>query len=799
MKTVRLSPADTDDLLYVGRDLQKPDVKKKVTGQAVYTEDIDMPGLAEGRLLHCPHPFARVKRIDTSKAEALPGVLAVLTAKDAPEARFSRSTMAEALPSFAFDGERQDQRILTDLCRYRGDCVAAVAAEDIYVAEQALDLIEVEYELLQPVFDPFEAMKPGAVAVHDDVKNNIAFEMDHPFNMGDTGKAFDEADVVVEFSGVNSRQKHLHMETDSAIAHFDETGRLTVISPSQGPHLGKKHLSERVFPDLNDGDIRWISPAIGGGFGARLALGLEPVAVLLARHTGRPIRVTSTREEDFNGYSSRTDQHQTVRLAAKSDGTVIGIEQHIVSDAGAYLSHSATTSLVNMQKSLGLFRCENVYGHVKVVYTNTPVTAGFRGYGNAEGAFVLQQAIDMLAERLGMDPIEIRAKNIRKEGEQSFFIPCKLEHSRLQECIDEGAKAFDWANKFRGWDRQKDEGRFKRGVGMSILNHASGAGGFLLEHSSAIMKVQADGSANLVISPCEMGQGILGALAQVAAELSGVPYDKIRIVTGDTDVTLFDIGSHASRSMFVVGNAVADCARKINAIIRERAVPHFEKRQIKVTPDQLVAKGGEIYPEGQPDKAIPIGEVAHDEIYNFSDAGAQITASGSYLSTSHHPNHQAAFAEVEVDTETGHVSVLRYLAAHDIGRAINPLLVESQMQGAAVQGLGFALKEDFVLDQKTGEVLNDTLLTYLAPTVMDVPELETLMIEDPFEKGPLGAKGVGEAGVVNPAAAVANAIYDAIGVRLHSVPMTPEKVLAMLQSGGAENPAGSSCVSGQRL
>lgn len=801
MQTIKLSqkPVDEPELLYVGKSVQKPDVAQKVTGQAVYTDDIDMPGLTEGRLLHCPHAFARVKSIDVSKAKALPGVLAVLTHEDAPEKQFSRSTMAEALPSFAYDGERQDQRILTDICRYRGDCVAAVVAEDIYVAEQALDLIEVEYELLDPIFDPFEAMKPGAPAVHSDVKNNIAFEMDHPFNVGDTKKAFAEADVVVEFSGVNSRQKHLHMETDSAIAHFDDDGRVTVISPSQGPHLGKKHLSERVFPDLSDGDIRWITPAIGGGFGARLALGQEPIAVLMAKITGRPVRVTTSREEDFNGYSSRTDQHQTLRLAAMKDGTVVGIEQFVVSDAGAYMSHSGTTSLVNMQKTLGLFRCDNVFGNVKVVYTNTPVTAGFRGYGNAEGAFVVQQAIDMLAEKLDMDPVALRSKNIRKEGEQSFFIPCKLEHSKLQECIDEGAKAFGWAEKFKGWNKERGTGRFRRGVGMSILNHASGAGGFLLEHSSAIMKVQADGSANLVISPAEMGQGILGALAQVAAELSGVPYEKIRVVTGDTDVTLFDIGSHASRSMFVVGNAVADCARNINEIIRERAVPHFEKRQINVEAEDLIVRGGEIYPEGQPEQAITIGEVAHDEIYNFSEKGAQITASGSYLSSSHHPNHQAAYAEVEVDTETGHVSVINYLAAHDIGRAINPLLVESQMDGSAVQGLGFALKEDFVLDQTTGELLNDTLLTYTAPTVMDVPDMETLMIEEPFEKGPLGAKGVGEAGVCNPAAAVANAIYDAIGVRVHSLPMSPEKVLAMLQNDGAEMPDGASHVSGQRL
>lgn len=788
-----------DELLYVGKSLQKPDVAQKVTGQAIYTDDIRISGLIEGRLLHCPHPFAKVKAIDTSKAKSLPGVTAILTYQDAPQNKFSRSTMAEALPSFAYNGERQDQKILTDICRYRGDCVAAVAAENIYVAEQAIDLIDVEYDVLEPVFDPFQALEPNAPQIHSDAKNNIAFEMDHPFNVGDTKQAFADADVIVDFSGVNSRQKHLHMETDSAIAQFDENGRVTIISPSQGPHLGKKHLSERVFSDLEDGDIRWLSPTIGGGFGARLALGLEPIAVLLARKTGKPVRVTSTREEDFNGYASRTDQHQTIRLAALNDGTITGIEQYIISDAGAYLSHSATTSLVNMQKSLGLFRCDNVYGHVKVVYTNTPVTAGFRGYGNAEGAFVLQQAIDMLAEKLAIDPIEIRSRNIRKEGEQSFFLPCVLEHTRLQECMDEGSKAFGWNKKFKGWNRDKSQGRFQRGVGMSILNHASGAGGFLLEHSSAVMKIQADGSANLVISPCEMGQGILGAVTQIAAELSGIPYEKIRVVTGDTDITLFDIGSHASRSIFVVGNAVANCAKKINDIIRECAITHFEKRQVKVKKEDLIVQGGEVFPKTNPETTISVREIAHDEIYNFTEIGSQISASGAYLSTSHHPNHQAGFAEVEVDTETGHVTVLKYLAAHDIGRTINPLLVESQMQGGAVQGLGFALKEDYVLDQTTGEVLNDTLLTYTAPTVMDVPELKNLMIEDPYNHGPFGAKGVGEAGVVNPAAAIANAIYDAIGVRIHSLPASPEKVLAMLQSGGREMPNGASHVSGQRL
>ncbi len=786
-----------NDFAYVGKRMTKPDIYGKVTGEAKYTDDITLPGMVEGRILCAPVAHAKIVSIDTSEAEALPGVLCVLTHKDCPDIRFSRSTMAEALPEFAFTGERQDQFILTDKVRYMGDWVAAVAAEDITTAERALELIRVEYEPLPPVLDPFTALEQGAPVVHEDCADNIAFEMDHPFNCGDVEKAFAEADAVAEFSGVNSRQKHLHMETDVAIASFESDKRLVIYSPSQGPHLAKKHLTKRVFPDLDDGDIRWISPAIGGGFGARLALGVEPAAVLLARHCNRPVRVTTTREEDFQGYSSRTDMHQTIRVAATKEGKLLAIDQKIVSDSGAYLSHSATTSTVNMQKTLGVLKCDNIKGHLTVVYTNTPVTSGFRGYGNPEGAFVLQQALDRLAEKIGMDPMEFRLRNLKEPGDPSCFVPVTLEHTKLKECIDVGAEKFGWKDKWQGWDAAK-EGRYRRGVGMSVLTHASGAGGFLLEHSSCVMKVLTDGSLNLIVSPCEMGQGIIGALTQVAAEATGLRYEQIRISTGDTDVTMFDIGSHASRSMLVIGNAVHAAGVKIHDQICERAVKYFEEHQVKLEASDIKVRAGEITSDKAPGVVIDVSKVAYDAIYDFGEGGSQLNASGSYLSTSHHPNHQAAFAEVEVDTETGQVTVVNYVSAHDIGRAINPLLVEAQMEGSLVQGIGFALTEDFVIDPETGKVLSDSLLTYRLPSTMDVPPMEHLLIEEPLEAGPFGAKGCGEAGLVNPAPAIANAIYDAVGIRVHSLPMSADKVLWALKHGTEEAP-GQSRVSGQFL
>ena len=787
----------SEEFAYVGKRLTKPDIASKVTGEAKYTEDLVIPGMLEGRILRSPHAHARIKKIDISKAAALPGVICVLTHKDCPDQKFSRSTMAEALPDFAYGGERQDQYILSEKARYVGDWIAAVAAEDIYTAEKALDLIKVTYEKLPAVLDPFKALEKGAPQVHADIEGNVAFQMEHPFNCGDVQKAFAEADAVAEFTGVNSRQKHLHLETDAAIAYFEADGRLVIISPSQGPHLAKKHITKRVFTDIDDGDIRWISPAIGGGFGARLALGVEPVAILLARHAKRPVRVTTTREEDFSGYSSRTDQHQTIRVSATMDGKLTGIEQVIVSDSGAYLSHSATTSIVNMQKTLGLLRCDNIHGQLTVAYTNTPTTSGFRGYGNPEGAFILQQALDLLAEKIDMDPMEFRLRNLRQVGDPSCFVPCVLEHTKLEECIHLAAERFGWKDKWKGWDH-KQTGRYRTGVGMSILTHASGAGGFLLEHSSAVMKVLSDGSINLIVSPCEMGQGILGALAQVAAESSGLRYEQIRVTTGDTDVTLFDIGSHASRSMLVIGNAVVNAGIKIKDHICKLAVPKFELHQVKVTADQIDVRKGRVFLKDNPSVGFEAREIAYDAIYNFGAEGGQIVATGSYLSTSHHPNHQAAFAEVEVDTETGQITVKKYVTAHDIGRAINPLLVEAQLEGSAIQGIGFALTEDFVIDPENGEVLSDSLLTYRLPTTMDVPDLDNMLVEDPLPAGPFGAKGVGEAGLVNPAPAIANAVYNATGIRIHSLPMSADKVLWALRNPGKEAP-GRSRVSGQYL
>jgi xanthine dehydrogenase molybdenum-binding subunit len=762
------------ELSIVGKRLPRADAPPRATGAMQFSVDMTVPGMLTGRILHSPYPHARIKKIDTSQAKEVPGVEAVITYQDVPKMPFTRSAMAEALPSFAYEGEVLDQYIISDKARYIGDWIAAVAAVDVYTAEQALDLIEVEYEQLPAVFDPFEAMKPGAPVIHEGKKKNIAGTISHAFNCGDVDKAFKESDFVVEFSGKNSRQKHCHLEPDSAIAFWDTNGRLTVISPCQNAHLAKKAFARRIF-DMREGDIRWITPAVGGGFGARLAFGVEPLAAFLAKVACKPVKVITTREEDFAGWAARTEQYQTMRIGVKKDGTLTGIEMRIVSDSGAYFSHSGTITAVNMQHTLGLFRFPNVDAQAKIVYTNTPIASGFRGYGNAEGSFILQQCIDMLAEKVAMDPVEFRLKNIKKVGEPSFFIPVPLDHCQLEQCIRLAAGKIGWKKKWKGWGKEKPD-RIKRGVGMSIMNHASGAGGFLLEHSSVLIKLNEDGSANLTVSPCEMGQGILGALSQIAAESMGLCYEDIHVVTGDTDVTLFDIGSHASRSTLVIGNAVIDAGNKIRKQLLDLA-----SKQLGVAAAELDIKAGRVYAKSAMEKNISVARIAHDAIYNYMDKGAHISATGSFLSTSHNPNFQAAFAEIEVDTETGVVKLLKYVVAHDIGRAINPQSVEGQLEGGTAQGIGLALTEDFMVDAVTGRTLTDSFATYKIPSTLDMPEMDFIIVEDPAPKGPYGAKGVGEPGLVNVAPAVANALYDAVGVRISTMPISPEKVLAALK------------------
>jgi xanthine dehydrogenase molybdenum-binding subunit len=423
-----------------------------------------------------------------------------------------------------------------------------------------------------------------------------------------------------------------------------------------------------------------------------------------------------------------------------------------------------------------LFRCENLRGEITVVYTNIPTCGGVRGYGNPEGSFVLQQAVDMAAEKIGVDPLEFRLRNARGVGEPSCWMPTPIESCGLEECMKKGAEAIGWREKWSGWGKNK-KSKTSRGVGMGIATIASGPGGFLLEQSNAYIKLNEDGSANLVVAPCEMGQGILGALCQMAAEELGLPYEDIHVITGDTDITLFDIGSHASRSVVVIGNAVVAAAREVKKQLLELA-----SRKLDIAVDDLAIQDGRICVEGDREKGVSVAEIAASSMYDWERSEFHIAAKGSFHPSTMSPSFQASFAEVEVNTETGEITVIKFVLAHDIGKAINPMNVEGQIEGAIAQALGYALSEDFIVDRDTGATLTDSFATYKIPSILDMPEIEVILIEERNPRSEFGAKGVGESGNINVASAIANALYDAVGIRMDSLPITPEKVYAAIKA-----------------
>lgn len=454
----------------------------------------------------------------------------------------------------------------------------------------------------------------------------------------------------------------------------------------------------------------------------------------------------------------------------------MALREKILSSCGGYQGRSVITSGVLMALTLSHYRCPNTWGEADMLYTNNTIGGAMRGFGTAAGYWALEQVMDIAAEKLGIDPVEIRLKNISKVGDLSQGVPdLPLESTALEECIKVGAERINWRGKRR---QLKKTGVKRRGVGMATMTHTSGAFPGMIDFSNAFIKFNEDGSANLTVHPGEPGTGILGVLAQIAAEELGINYEDVHIVTGDTDITMFDIGSHASRSTYCIGNAVIAAAREAKGQLLERA-----SKILGVSPDELDIKNGQIYAMAAPKKVLSVAQVAGDAIYDLKEKQCvNISGKGSFIQTTFSPPTEAAFAEVEVDTETGVVQILKLVIANDSGISINPDNVEGQIEGGALQGIGFGLIEDYATNRDSGIVESDNFDRYKLASSIDVPEIEVILIEEPDPKGPFGAKGVGEAAVPAIAPAIANAIYNAVGLRITDTPITPEKILKALKA-----------------
>ncbi len=725
-------------LRFVGKRTPRIDGPERVTGKAVYTSDVQLSGMLYGKILRSPHPHARIKKIDTQRAEKLPGVRAVLSFHNTPTISFRRQT-------FLFD----------QIVRYVGDEVACVIADDEEIAQDALELIEVEYELLPAVFDPEEALQPSAPKVQPD--GNLLNGQPEIYQRGDLAQGFARADVLIERTFKTQCALHNCLEPHGSVALW-EGDSLTVWDSTQHIFGVREGLARLLGLPLHK--VRVIKKYMGGGFGSKNNLGKYTViAALGALRTGRPVKILLDRHEENLATGNRPSSIQHLKIGAKRDGTLTALELKAIVAGGAYCLWPPSVGGPARQ----LYACPNLKTEQYTVFTNTGPLSAFRAPGYVEGTFALESVMDELAKELKMDPLELRLKNYT-EIDQTTGRPYSTKG--LREAYERGAKLFGWTSlKKKG---QGVRGRLRRGVGMASQIW-SGNG---MPPAYAIVKINPDGTATVITGTQDIGTGTKTILAQIAAEELGFPIEKISVEIGDTQLGLYAPLSAGSMTVASVGPAVRGAAHDARHQLLDVAA------QVLEVPRESLTISDGLFSSPALSECVAVPEVLKN-LENFMIIGRG----------AREPNPEdvavntfgAQFAEVTVDTETGEVQVERIVAVHDSGRVINPLTLSSQIEGGIIQGLGYALFEQRIVDRNTGVVLTDNLESYKVPTALDIPEIIHEMIDRPdLKANNLGVKGVGEPPIIPTAAAIANAVADALGVHIYELPLTRDKVLKAL-------------------
>jgi 4-hydroxybenzoyl-CoA reductase subunit alpha len=751
----------------IGERVPRKDALDKVTGRAKYTDDITLPNMLYGKILTSPLAHARIKRIDTSRAEALAGVKVVLTGKGVTDTLYGISPA------------RYDEHVLAKekVCHV-GDEVAAVAALDQATCESALELIDVEYEELPAVFDPFEAMQEGAPVIVDRYKNNINTRVDWDF--GDVEKGFAEADLVLEDRYEGNRTYQSPMEPHCAVAEWDGEGRLTIHTSTQVVHYVRYQLARLL--DMPQGDIRVIGTHCGGGFGGKAGLNpLEILSALLAKKTARPVKMRYTRSEMFHHGRGRHKQYIDLKMGMKKDGTITAVQQKCVLDGGAYSSFGIVAVYYAGAMVPTLYKLPNYKYDGFRVNTNLPACGAMRGHGCPHPRFAFESLLTDMANALELDPIDVRLKNAMDPNTRTIN-DLDVGSCELKACIEK-------VRKRSGWDKKRGKLPFGRGIGIGCGGFVSGAGYPIYRskfpHSNATIKVSEDGhTVILYTGETDIGQGSVTVLAQIAAEAMGITYDRIKVVYADTDTTPLGFGSYSSRVTLMGGNACKMAGEDIRGQMLDVA-----SKMLEVPVEQLDIRENRVYGK-ESGRELPWQEVA---ARCFAENGPLVGRGhysppeglggdfkGATVGTSPAYSFTACVCELEVDTKTGRVKVIQFTDAHDVGKPINPMAVEGQAEGAIAMMLGETLLEEVVFGED-GELLNPNLHDYLLPTAQDVPPIDSSTVESYEPRGPFGAKEVGEGATLPVIGAIANAIEDAVGVRIKSLPITAENVLRALR------------------
>ena len=761
------------DYRVVGKPEPRSDGVEKVNGKALYTVDVQLPGMAHGKILRSPYAHARLVRVDAREAEKLPGVFAVITREDQ-----KRLVM--------FGAAYKDQTIVAvDKVRYAGDPVAAVAAVDEVTAEQALSLIEVDYEALPAVTNLDEALAPGAPLVHESSARGGELMGQHyeapkefsgtnlcyrfSYVKGNIEEGFKKADHVFEDTFTFPRVQHFSMEPHATVAHV-EGDRITLWAGTQEPFTLREHLAEIFRVALNK--VRVIVPYVGGGYGGKLAVKTEPLAAALSWKARRPVRLAHTIEESFRTVT-RHPARVTIKTGVNDDGKLVARQCLIHMDTGAYADAGPRVTQKAGYRCFGPYRFQHMKTDAFTVYTNTVPAGAYRGFGTLQVSWAYESQMDIIAEKLGLDPLEFRLKNLLKKGE--LYTPgdtpvdCDLKAGLLQAAEEIGWKV-----------RSRTTGAKAVGKGLAVCMKD---GGGTYKVSSAAVKMNADGSVVLLTGTVEVGQGARTALSQVVAEELAIPYEAVTVALLDTDVTPYDVNTNASSSTVVMGLSVQRAAQDL-----KRQLLRHAAKILKTKPEQLALAGGKIV--GGKNRSMAFAELMQKL---FLSKSGELIGHGAYQSIK---SPKAALgsptnfweiswggAEVEVDRDTGEIKLLKYVSLADVGKAIHPVLCEGQDEGGVMNAIGHTLLEEMVY--KDGQLLNPNLVDYRVPGFQQVPQaFETILVESQNGPGPFGAKGTGEGGLLPVASAIANAVYRATGLRLYDLPLTPEKVWRGFQNCG---------------
>ncbi len=803
----------SNEFSIIGKPTAMVDAAEKTTGAGKYTDDLSLPGMLIGKILHSPFPHARIRSIDTSRAEKVEGVVAVVIGKDAPKTYGILPVGHDEYP------------LALDKVRYVGDNVACVVAITEGIAEKVLELIDVGYEVLPAYFDPEESMKAETDLIHDQKPHNTEKDYHHIF--GDPDKGFAEADEVAEARFIANEVTHAAMEPHSTLAAFEtdphtgKPGRLTVWSSTQVPYYLQHKLS--LVLDMPMAQIRVIKPLVGGGFGGKSeVIPLEIIAAVAARKAQAPVKITYTREEVFWAHRGRPRTIVDLKTGVKKDGRITAVKARVVQDGGAYCSYGVVTILYSGALLGALYDIPNIQYDGYRVLTNKPACGAMRGHGTVNVRFAFESQLDELAAKIGMDPAEIRRRNLLRP-------PCitvnglRVQSYGLPECIEKTVERSAWKDR-------KGKLPKGRGLGIACSHYVSGAANSIIRsdmpHSTVNIKIDRDGGVVVYTGASEIGQGSDTMTAQIAAETLGCSLPRVRVIAADTDLTPIDIGSYSSRVTFMAGNATLRAAQEVKKLIAAAAA-----KKMDCTPEDLIfrndtveRKNGHVgkaaidRPAEQSSAATVSGRVEgqilrgslqqkrkdegpkermtfEEAVVAAIDFHGALTGTGSYapppearggkhkgagVGPSPAYSYSAQVAEVSVDEDTGEVTVHKVWAAHDCGRALNPVSVEGQIIGSVWMGMGQALTEEMVW--KDGMLMNPGLLEYRSPSSVESPDVEPIIVESIDPEGPFGAKECSEGSLAATIPAIANAIYDAVGVRLHESPFTPERVLAAIRA-----------------